>query len=49
MVADSLARREALKAWLEEGQQRWQEEEVVAGVVGDLRLVLVYQPSWGAD
>ena len=31
------------------GQQKWFGERVVAVVVGGLRLVSVYQPSWGAD
>ena len=39
----------ALGLWVEEGQQKWLGERVVAVVLGGLRLVSVYQPSWGAD
>ena len=42
-------RGEALEKWVEGGQQKWFGERVVAVVVGGLRLVSVYQPSWGAD
>ena len=38
---------EALEKWVEGGQQKWFGERVVAVVVGGLRLVSVYQPSWG--
>ena len=46
--AGEMLKREALEAWVVEGQQRWLGETVVA-VMGGLRLVSVYQPSWGAD
>ena len=47
--AGVMLRGEALGKWVEGGQQKWFGERVVADVVGGLRLVSVYQPSWGAD
>ena len=47
--AGVMLRGEALEMWVEGGQQKWFGERVVAVVVGGLRLVSVYQPSWGAD
>ena len=47
--AGVMLRGEALEKWVEGGQQKWFGERVVAVVVGGLRLVSVYQPSWGAD
>ena len=47
--AGVMLRGEALEKWVEWGQQKWFGERVVAVVVGGLRLVSVYQPSWGAD
>ena len=44
-----ILRGEALEKWVEGGQQKWLGERVVAVVVGGLKLVSVYQPSWGAD
>ena len=45
--AGVMLRGEALEKWVEGGQQKWFGERVVAVVVGGLRLVSVYQPSWG--
>ena len=47
--AGVMLRGEALEKWVEGGQEKWFGEKVVAVVVGGLRLVSVYQPSWGAD
>ena len=47
--AGVMLRGEALEKWVEGGQQKWFGERVVAVVVGGLRLVSVYQSSWGAD
>ena len=47
--AGIMLRGTALRRWVEEGQQKWIGERVVAVVMGGLRLVSVYQPSWGAD
>ena len=45
--AGVMLRGEALEKWVEGGQQKWFGKRVVAVVVGGLRLVSVYQPSWG--
>lgn len=47
--AGVMLRGAALRMWVEEGQQKWLGERVVAVVLGGLRLVSVYQPSRGAD
>lgn len=47
--AGVMLRGAALRTWIEEGQQKWFGERVVAVVLGGLRLVSVYQPSWGTD
>ena len=47
--AGVMLRGEPLEKSVEGGQQKWFGERVVAVVVGGLRLVSVYQPSWGAD
>ena len=39
----------ALEGWVEEDHKRWMEERVVTVVLGGIRLVSVYQPSWGVD
>ena len=47
--AGIILRGSSLDRWIREGQQKWFHDRVVAVVIGRLRLVSVYQPSWGTD